>query len=56
MQPPVHGREMKSQDTQALGHSSVWEPGEDPGPAQMLLALVGKGGMSMEHGGGFRVG
>lgn len=49
MQPPVHGREMKSQDTQTLGHSSIWEPGKDPGPAQMLLALVGKGGMSMER-------
>lgn len=39
--------EMKSQDTQNLGHSCIWEPGEDPGPARMLQG-VGKGGMSME--------
>lgn len=57
MQPPVPGGETISQDTQTLGHGSVWEQGKDPGPARMLPALgargwwlqrVGKGGTSME--------
>lgn len=39
---------MKSQDTQTLGHGSVWELGKDPGPARMLPALEAPEGLGRE--------